>query len=182
MAKRAFIIHGWQGNPNSNWFPWLKAELAKLGYEVFVPAMPDSYKPQAKDWIGCMNATIGIPTKSDYLIGHSLGVIAILRYLEQLKEGQEIGGAVLAAGFSYNNLGIKDCDSFFYTPVDWAAIKGHCRNFTVLHSDDDPYVPLAHSAVFKEKLGAKLIIEHGMRHLLVDRFPDALNAVLDISK
>ena len=81
MAKRVFIIHGWGGRPNSNWFPWLKAELTKLGYEVFVPTMPNSSNPMVKEWISCMNETIGAPTKSDYLVGHSLGVIAILRYL-----------------------------------------------------------------------------------------------------
>jgi hypothetical protein len=182
MAKRVFIIHGWQGNPSSNWFPWLKIELAKLGYEVSVPAMPNSYKPQAKEWISCMNKTIGNPTKSDYLVGHSLGVIAILRYLEQLQAGQEIGGAVFAAGFSDNNLGINEVSSFFDAPVNLDAIKEHCKKFIALHSDDDPYVPLAHSEIFKEKLGAKLIIEHGMGHLLIAKFPDVLNAVLEVSK
>jgi hypothetical protein len=182
MTKRVFIIHGWGGVPNSNWFPWLKAELTKLKYEVIVPAMPNSGRPQAKEWISCMNETIGNPTKSDYLVGHSLGVIAILRYLEQLKASQKIGGAVLVAGISYNNLGINEVSSFFDVPVNWNAIKVHCKNFIALHSDDDPYAPIVHSEIFREKLGAKLIVEHGMGHLRLDKFPDVLNAVLEISK
>ncbi len=180
MAKRVFIIHCWQCNPNSNWFPWLKAELTKRGFEVFVPALPDSSRPIASEWINCMNETIGTPTKSDYLIGHSLGVIAILRYLEQLKPKQEIGGAVLVAGFSYG-LGIKEHHSFFDTPVNWAAIRAHCGKFTAIHSDNDQYVKLAHGDIFKEKLGAKLTIEHNMGHFLMTQLPEALDAIMEIS-
>ncbi|MBU4141279.1 hypothetical protein KKE99_00155, partial [Patescibacteria group bacterium] len=29
--KRIFIIHGWEGAPESNWFPWLKKQLEKQG-------------------------------------------------------------------------------------------------------------------------------------------------------
>ena len=34
------IIHGSYGNPNENWFPWLKSELKKLKCNVFVPKFP----------------------------------------------------------------------------------------------------------------------------------------------
>ena len=32
------MVHGWDGNPNNHWFPWLKKELEKRGFEVHVPA------------------------------------------------------------------------------------------------------------------------------------------------
>ena len=40
MNSAAIIIHGSYGNPNENWFPWLKMELEKIGYKVFVPVLP----------------------------------------------------------------------------------------------------------------------------------------------
>jgi esterase/lipase len=35
--KKVFIIHGWDGYPEEGWFPWLKKELEKKGFSVFVP-------------------------------------------------------------------------------------------------------------------------------------------------
>jgi hypothetical protein len=185
MAKRVLLIHGWGNKPEDNWYPWLKSELERQGYEVFAPSMPNSDNPEASEWINCMNETLGTPTKSDYLVGHSLGVIAILRYLEQLKPGQEIGGAVLVAGFSYD-IGIKEHHSFFTSPVNWDAVMSHCKRFIAIHSDNDKYVQLVHGDIMKEKLGAKLIIKHNMGHFSkssgITQFPDALNAVLELSR
>ncbi len=39
--KRVFIVHGWDGHPDEQWFPWLKQSLEEKGYCVEVPQMPD---------------------------------------------------------------------------------------------------------------------------------------------
>lgn len=51
MTKRAFIIHGWDGYPDEGWFPWLKTELEKNGFQVHVPAMPKSAEPKIEAWV-----------------------------------------------------------------------------------------------------------------------------------
>ncbi|MBI5073039.1 hypothetical protein HZA99_04435 [Candidatus Woesearchaeota archaeon] len=38
--KYAIIVHGTDGHPQENWFPWLKEKLKLYGYEVFVPQFP----------------------------------------------------------------------------------------------------------------------------------------------
>ena len=182
--KRAFLIHGWEGHPEEGWRPWLRSELEKRGFTVSVPAMPDTENPKMDAWVNHLSKTVGAPDRDCYLIGHSLGCIAILRYLETLKEGQSVGGAVLVAGFS-DNLGFKELGTFFTEPIDWDRIKPRCGRFVAIHSDNDPYVPLKHGGIFREKLGADVILEHDMKHFSGDEgitgLPIALESVLKIS-
>ena len=49
--KKVFIIHGWDGYPEENWFPWLKKELEDKGFEVFVLQMPDADNPRIEKLI-----------------------------------------------------------------------------------------------------------------------------------
>jgi len=46
--KNAIILHGTGCNPNSFWQPSIKKFLEKKGYEVWVPVLPDTDKPDLK--------------------------------------------------------------------------------------------------------------------------------------
>ncbi|KKQ98096.1 MAG: hypothetical protein UT23_C0005G0019 [Candidatus Woesebacteria bacterium GW2011_GWA1_39_12] len=35
--KKALILQGWYQKPDKHWYPWLKKELEKRGYEVYLP-------------------------------------------------------------------------------------------------------------------------------------------------
>ncbi len=133
--------------------------------------------------------TVGTPDENTYFIGHSVGCITILRYLEALKKGEKVGGVVLVAGFGHDleYEGYKgELSSFFKTPVDWEEIKKHCNKFIAIHSDDDPWVPLEHNSLFRDRLGAKTIVEHNMKHFSEDdginELPIALESVLKLAK
>ena len=184
MAKRVFIIHGWEGNPDHGWYPWLKKGLEGKGFEVHVPAMPDTEKPEFGAWLEHLTRTVGEPDGDCCFVGHSLGCITILRYLESLKRDQKVGGVVFVGGY-VSHLGYEELGSFFRTFVDWEKIKQHCGRFVAIHSDNDPYVSLHYGDLFKENLGAEVIVKHGMKHFSGDdgikELPDALEAVLKIS-
>src|SRR3989338_4452907 len=79
-----FLIHGWEGNPNNHWFPWLSWELKARGWEVNAPQMPNAAKPKVKEWVDFLRDYVGKPDKDTYFVGHSLGCIAIARYLAKL--------------------------------------------------------------------------------------------------
>ncbi len=179
--KRAFIIHGWGASPNEVWCGWLGEELKKKGFAVVAPQMPDTNNPKIDKWIAEMERVIGIPDKDCYLIGHSLGCVAILRYLEKISGYGSIGGALLIAGFC-EDLGIDEVRNFVAKPFEWEKIKAGCRGFVAIHSDNDHYIALKHGYVFREKLGTELVIEHSMGHFSnAEKLPSALNSVLKLA-
>ena len=179
--KKAFLIHGWGGKPESGWRPWLKKELEKKGFSVSVLAMPDTEHPRMDAWVNHLRQAVRIPDKDCYFVGHSAGCITILRYIETLDKNQKIGGAVLVAGFS-DNLGFKELDSFFSKPIDWEKIKSRCNRFVSIISTNDKYVPARHGKIFQERFGAELVKERMGHFSRVKELPSALEAVLRISK
>jgi len=183
--SRVFVIHGWQGSPDKCWRPWLKNELENKGFEVFVPAMPDTNNPRMSAWTEHLAKTVGRPDEDCYFVGHSLGCITIMRYLETLEENEKVGGCVFVAGFT-DSLGYREIKNFFERPIVWERIRSHCKNFIAVHSDNDPYVPLKYGDIFKEKVGAELIVKHGMKHFGDDdgitELPVVLESLLKISK
>ena len=182
MGKRAFLIHGWKGYPEEGWRPWLKKKLEEKRFEVVIPAMPDTAAPTMDKWVPYLTKVVEIPDENTYFVGHSLGCITILRYLEILKEDQKAGGTVLVAGFAHDLEydGYKgELSSFFRAPLDWEKIKKHCFKFISIHSDDDTWVSVKHSGIFREKLGAEAIIMHNMKHFSGDDGINELPIVLD---
>lgn len=161
--KRAVIVHCWEGYPNYCWYPQTKKELEEKGFRVDVPEMPETGLPKLVKWLPKLQDLIGKPDRDLYLIGHSLGVVTILRYFESLTGDEKIGGAVFVAGFT-NDLGYQELKNFFEKPVDLKKAKNHCSKFVAIHSDNDPYVSLESGDMFQKELGAKLIIKHNMGH------------------
>ena len=187
--KKAIIIHCWEGYPEYCWYPNTKKELEEKGFEVIVSEMPDTKNPKLDNWLSNLQEIASKPNEDTYLIGHSLGCITILRYLESLRENEKIGGAVLVAGFT-DNLGFEELNSFFEKPIDFEKIKNHCSKFVAIHSDNDPYVDLKHAEVFKEKLNAEIIIKHNAKHFSGEieneesctELPDVISSIIKISK
>ena len=185
MNKRVFIIHGWGGSPDANWFPWLKTELENKGFNAIAAQMPNADYPNQENWLRYMQELIGKPDESTFLIGHSLGVIAILRYLETL-ESNRIGGVILVAGFSESLGTIPEIENFFIKEVDYGKVKLSCNKFVVINSDDDPYVPMRKGEVLRDKLDAKFIVIHNAGHLNAGtgyfKLPIALKELIKISQ
>ena len=184
MVKRVFLIHGWGGFPEEGWRPWLKKELEKKDFKVIVPSMPDTSKPVMNKWLSYLKQIVGTPNENTYFVGHSLGCITILRYLETLEKIQKIGGVILVAGFSRDleYVGYKnELSSFFQKPINWEKIKKHCPKFIAIHSDNDPWVSIKNSRYFRERLGAEIVIMSKMKHFSgddgINELPIALNSI-----
>jgi uncharacterized protein len=188
--KRVFIIHGWDGNPKEGWFPWLKKELEKRDFKVLVPAMPDTAEPKIETWIPFLSQLVGIPDTNTFFVGHSIGCQTIIRYLETLPESVKIGGAVFVAGF-YNLRGLETEEEkriagpWVNTPLNDDKIRKTVNKAVAIFSDNDPFVLPENQTSWKERVGAKIIIEHNKGHFneedpAVWELPSALEAMLEM--
>ncbi|MBI5732754.1 alpha/beta hydrolase [Candidatus Jorgensenbacteria bacterium] len=187
--RKAVIIHCWDGYPTYCWYPKVKSELEAFDFTVEVPAMPETNSPALSRWLPTLTEAVGSPNENLYLVGHSVGCITIIRYLESLKDDQNVGGVVFVAGFT-DDLGYKELSNFFETSINFPKIKTRSKSFVAIHSDNDPYVSLKHGEIFKTELGAELIIKHAMQHFSGPRddeksctsLPDVTEAILRMSK
>lgn len=185
MQKRLIVIHGYTGSPDENWFPWLKQAAQEAGFTVHIPAMPDPHHPDLAAWLNTLSNVIGSLDKDTYLVGHSLGCAAILRYVEQLPADQVCGGAVLVAGFA-GSLQLSNVNSFVEEPWDDAAIRAHFAAITLISSDNDPYIPLELAKSMQDRLHAKLVVIPNGGHINqgsgYTELPEALTELKQLSK
>src|ERR1700687_738100 len=81
--KNAIILHG-TGDKNTNfWFPYIKGQLEKRGFKVWLPQLPNADKPNIKDWLPFVLKN-GKLSEETVLIGHSAGAQLILSILESI--------------------------------------------------------------------------------------------------
>lgn len=163
--KRIFIIHGYTGTPDKNWFPWLKLELERLGYEVTVPAMPNTNAPKLDEWLPYLVKTVGTPDQYTYLVGHSLGCPTILRYLESLENDIKVGGALLVAGFAEPLPHLPELDSFTSGSWNDEKVRSGTAKLAILNSDDDESVPFFNAKNVRDRFNAKLVTVHNAGHI-----------------
>jgi len=180
-----FIIHGSYGNPNENWFPWLKKELEKEGCIVFIPKFPTPENQSLKNWMEIFNDFyLSKIDENTILIGHSLGPSFILSILEKINPVKPIKACFFVSGFLglLNNKEFDEINKTFTTKeFNWDKIKNNCENFYIFHSDNDPYVPLEKSIELANKLNTKSIIIKDAGHFNKSsgytKFPELLNKI-----
>ena len=192
MAKRVFIIHGWGGSPDEPLLlRWLKSELEKNGFEVVVPEMPNSEKPEIETWIFKLKEIVEVPDKDTILVGYSIGCQTILRYLEKLHPISRVGGVVFIAPFlTLSNLESDEewrvAEPWLNTPIRETDVIKHIPKITAIFSDNDPYVPSENIEVLKKKFNAEVVVEHEKGHFRtgdgVEKLESALSAILRKTK
>lgn len=186
MNKRVFIIHGWGGNPNEHWLPWLKAELELQGFEVTAPQMPNTDEPVIADWVGHLSEVVGELDEQTYFIGHSVGCQTIMRYLET-QEGKRAGGCVFVASwFALENLEDEEeeriAEPWMRDDIDYEKIRSVTTKFIVLNSSDDDYGAVEENKkLFEERLEARVTILENRGHFTeadgITELPEALEAI-----
>ncbi|MCK5282632.1 MAG: serine hydrolase family protein [Nanoarchaeota archaeon] len=180
--KNAFIIHGSYGSPDENWFKWLKNELEKIGFAVYLPKFPTPQNQNIENWFKVFQKYEQYLDEDSIMIGHSLGPAFILNLLEKIEK--KIYTSFFVSGFigQLNNLDFDEINKSFADKVfDWNKIKESCKRFILFHSDNDPYIPLNKAEELKEKLDAELIVVKDAGHFNTvsgyDKFEELLEKI-----
>lgn len=169
--KKVIIVHRWDGNSEVDWYPWLKTELEKLGYEVVVPNMPDIGVPVIEKWVGKLAEVVGTPDVNTYFIGHSIGCQAILRYLQTLDT--PVGGAIFVAGwFDLKNLEspevVQIAAPWVLTPLHTEVVRSVLTKSVLIISDNDPYDCFEYNKKEFAALGSKIVVMPKAGHITAE--------------
>lgn len=163
--KKVFIIHGLDGTPNGGWRPWLMGELQKIDVYACALSMPKHGSPILSEWLEEIARHVERNQEDEiYLVGHSLGVPTILKYLESMKDGIKVNGVVLVSGPAEKTTNEK-VSHFLNTPLDFEKINNKVSKFVVIHGDDDPVVHIKNGGYLAEKLHCDLVVIHEGKHL-----------------
>ncbi len=163
---KAVILHGTGSTHKNNWFPWTKKELEKLGYEVWVPDLPDANHPNVEKYNKFLLGS-DWDFNDNLIIGHSSGAVAILGFLQALPEDTKINTAILVGSFSQVLAEEPDWEQLkglFEKPFDFGKIKKHANRFIFIHSNDDPYCPIEQAQFLSEKVSGEFIMVPGQKH------------------
>lgn len=182
QGKRVVIVHGWKGNPEADWLPWLKHELEERSYMVVIPAMPNSSNPDLTQWLYCLKKNIGRLDGNTYLVGHSLGANAILHYLSQAPNGKS-AKVILVAGFTEPLvIGKEELKNFFEIELNYENIKNSAGEIVIINSNNDPYVPLEQGLILLQKTGGRFKVLYGYKHFNseagVKKLPEVLAEIM----
>jgi hypothetical protein len=161
------ILHGIGGHAGRHWMQWLHDQLEKRGFEVLMPELPDSDKPDNVKWRQTISKLINSHDADKLIIvGHSMGVPAALEIIQDLAE--PIAGLVSVAGF------YRDYDSELNTKfmskclIDIKKARGKISQSFVIYADNDPYVPQGVLQELADGLVVEAIKIHRGGHLNTD--------------
>lgn len=171
--SNVFIIHGSYGNPQENWFPWLKKELEKVGQKVFVPQfpIPESNKKNPawgghnlKKWIETLEHYNKYIDKNTIFVAHSRGCLFTYHFLSSLPV--PIRATFLVApwiNYRWYPEGWTEIDSFHKEPFNWEKIRKGSKYFEVYQSTNDD-TPVLEGQEIADKLKAKIVIVKNAGH------------------
>jgi hypothetical protein len=155
--KNAILLHGTKDSPEKYWFPWLKQNLEKNGYEVWTPNLPRADKPNREDWLTFILEN-GKFTEETIIVGHSAGAQIIPSILEKLNV--KIKKAVLVAGYAKALRKNADSENSV-DDFDWENIKSKAEEFIFINSDNDPWQCTdKQGRIFFDNLGGTQVVLH----------------------
>lgn len=173
---RVVLIHGYNANPEMNFHPWLLKELKDRGVEVIAPKLPLEGEPSPLECVEALIQAVGQLDDQTVIVGHSLGGVVALRYLEAA-EAASTPRAVILVGSPWliKNEKIK---SFFLSDFDYDVVMWKAKEFVIVHDKEDKLVPFDHAQKYAKMLGGELVATEGQDHFMEAEYPILLDVIL----
>ena len=179
---RIILVHGFNASPQMNFHPRLAQTLRAKGYEVVTPTLTLK-AGEAFDLnqaIEEMKEQVGYLKGEDILLGHSLGSLIILQYLEAV-EMTETPRAVILVAPPWN-VSRPELRQLFIADLDADVLMWKAREFVVVHSNDDKLVPIEHGKRLAEALKAQLVETTGDGHYMDQDYPVLAEVITKIAE
>lgn len=188
--KTIYLVHCWGGTSKDGWYPWIKekllSEYKNINVEMF--DMPNTDKPEIKEWVNKLEEKVLNLDENTYFIGHSIGCQSIMRYLEN-KNIDKIGGILFVTPWlELLPYAINDEESYkiaypwLNTPINFENIKRITDNITCIFSDNDYFVPLNQIEKFKGLFNAKIVTVKDKGHISMEDNVYKLDEILEEMK
>lgn len=195
--RKIVIVPRWAGAPHDDWYPWLGEQLRAvapeddLEYQVHALQMPAWNVPVVGNAVDYLQEVLPPEQLGPhiFLVGHSVGCLAILHYLAQVAEqhptAKPIGGVLCVAGWFSVDSPWQDIQNWMDAPINFEAARRLIPEdkLTVLLSDDDPYTSgyQNNERLWVERLHSRVNILPGRQHFSAQLDFDVRDAVRDLA-
>lgn len=159
---------------------YLDKELGK-NFEIIRPRMPLQENAKYKDWKIFFERHIPFLKNNIILIGGSLGGIFLAKYLSENKFPKKILHTYLVCPPFDDTCFVEDLVGGFKLKSDLSLLEKNSKKLTLLFSEDDDNVPVAHAEKYRNKLkNAEIIIYKSKNgHFKIPKFPEIVKMIKD---
>lgn len=154
-------------------------EALGSGYEVLSPQMPNKHNAKYVEWKLWFEKLIPFLKDGVILVGHSLGVSFLAKYLSENKFPKKIAATLLVAG-PYDTDGYRPIPEFVL-PSSLAFCEQQSGRIFLYHSADDPVVAFSEFAKYKNAFPrATARAFYDRKHFNQETFPELLSDIKSI--
>ncbi|KKS72247.1 MAG: Leucine-tRNA ligase [Candidatus Magasanikbacteria bacterium GW2011_GWE2_42_7] len=177
--KQYVFIHGYGGNAEANFFPWLKKQLEEKGHTVVALDLPNTDKPNVKEQAEFLKKQVTFDEHT-VIIAHSLGGPVAFRILEALEipiSKLILADSVLRPEFNDGErLDVTASDSFVF---DFEKIAANADAISIISDAKHVTIKKEHIDTLSSLLHARHVeVDLSERHLMVAEIPALLEEAL----
>jgi predicted alpha/beta hydrolase family esterase len=175
-VKKVLLLHGWKNQrPEGHWLRLNATDLRNRGQQVWYPQFPDPDEPKAKDWQELLLAEEALINEVEggekIAIAHSLGCINWLVAARTMSFQSQFDRVLFVAPPDPQLLQANTPETGatnLYDEDVIPAIKRYAKEFLILSSDDDRWLPRGIEETYEKPLGVKAVILEGGQHFSLE--------------